>query len=91
MEIKQKDINIQLMLEASPIALVLINNQENIIYVNNFAENLFLYKKNELKGQALEILLPDIHKIKSPEFWNNYYSHPTTFRFGANEDLTALT
>lgn len=91
MEIKQKDINLQIILEASPIALVLINERENIVYVNNFAENLFSYKKAELKGQALDILLPDIHRIKPPEFWQNYFINPTTFRVGPDDDVTALT
>ena len=79
------------MLEATPIALVLINEEEKIIYINSFAENLFFYKKIELKGQALEALLPDIHRVKPPEFWKNYFINPTAFRLGADDDLTAVT
>lgn len=91
LEIKQQELNIKLILEATPIALLLINHEEKIIYLNRFSENLFLYQKAELKGRYLEAILPEIHRVKSPEFWEEYYRNPTEFRLTEGDELTALT
>src|SRR5690606_20859749 len=91
LEIKQQDLDIKIILEATPIALLLVNQDEKIIYLNHFSENLFLYEKNELKGKYLETILPEIHKVKTQKFWEDYFSKPFEFKLTEADELTALT
>ncbi len=64
---KKQDINYQLMLDASPVALLLLNNAGEIIYQNKHAEKLLLYSKEEVLGKELSFLFPK-------KFWGNYGS-----------------
>ncbi len=79
------------MIEASPIALLLVNHEEKIIYLNNFAVQIFSFEKKELTGQKLTKLVPDIYNIKPPDFWESYFARPTTLRLGESNELTATT
>ena len=58
LDVKHKELSFQLMVEASPIALVLVNSFGKIAYLNNHAEILFSYKKNELIGKDVGVLIP---------------------------------
>lgn len=77
------------MIEASPIAQILTSNKGKIIYMNNFAENMFDYKKSELEGKGLETLLNEMDKTYPPDFWKNYFTQPTTLKSGENKTFSA--
>ena len=87
---KQNELTFQLMVEASPNALVLINNMSKIAYLNSFAEELFQYKKQELIGQDLSILIPNKFKKEHPNLLKTYFNNPSSRQMGANRDLYAL-
>lgn len=80
----------KLMVEASPNALILINENREIVFINKFAENLFQYTKQELEGENIEILVPKKHRIKHPGYVENYMHTPTTRPMGAGRDLYAV-
>lgn len=88
--IKQNELTFQLMVEASPNALILINNMSKIAYLNSFAEELFQYKKQELIGQDLTILIPDKFKQEHPNLLKTYFNNPISRQMGVNRDLFAL-
>ncbi len=90
MDVKHKELSFQLMVEASPIALILVNSFGKIAYVNNFTENLFLYKRNELMGKDVAILIPSRFRSYHPKFMNEFFIHPETRQMGKNRDLYAL-
>ena len=90
MELKHDEISFRLIAGAVPVALVLINCEEKIIYQNDFAEKMFSYNKNELIGQNIENLLPDLHRVKPPEFWDNYFTYPENLLFNNTDDFKAL-
>ena len=46
------------LLEAAPDGIVVVDEQGAIVFVNTQTERLFGYDRNELLGQAVEILLP---------------------------------
>jgi PAS domain S-box-containing protein len=48
-----------LILEASPNAVVLANEEDQVVLVNARAENIFGYRRNELIGQKISILVPE--------------------------------
>lgn len=71
MENREQELNFQSIIEASPIALLLTSTSGKIIYLNSFTANMFGYKKKELEGKGLDILLNDLHAQFPAGFWNN--------------------
>ena len=78
------------MVEASPVALILVNSFGKIAYLNSFAEDVFSYKKNELIGKNIDILIPERFRKNHPGFMQEYFLHPETRQMGKNLDLFAL-
>ena len=90
MEIKQNELSFQLMVEATPTALIVVNNYGKIAYLNNFAEKLFLYQKNELIGQGIDILIPLKRGSKHPSYLKEFFINPKSRQMGENRELYAL-
>ncbi len=90
MEIQHKELNFQLMVEASPIALILVNGFGKIAYLNKFAEKLFLYKKEELIGLDLSVLIPEKFRVKHLHFLTDYFNNLTSRQMGENLEMVAL-
>ena len=90
LNISHEKLSFQLMVEASPTALILVNNRGKIEYINKFAENLFLYKKDELTGKDLEILLPQRYRSKHLSLLSKYFANPISRQMGENRELFAL-
>ncbi len=57
--LRQSEERMSLMLEASPSAVVLANEEDQVVLVNARAENIFGYRRNELIGQKIEMLVPE--------------------------------
>jgi len=58
-EWKAADENFRRLLELAPDALVVVNQQGNIVLVNSQTENIFGYRREELLGQTVEKVIPD--------------------------------
>jgi PAS domain S-box-containing protein len=89
-DVKHKELSFQLMVDASPIALILVNSLGKIAFLNSHAEKLFLYSKNELIGQDLGVLLPEKYRLDHPGLLQEYFAHPVTRQMGKNRDLSAV-
>ncbi len=90
MDLKQNELTFQLMVEASPNALILVNNLGKIAYLNKFADKLFKFDKQELIGQDLATLIPDKFKGKHPSLLESYFKNPSNRKMGENRELYAL-
>lgn len=90
MDILHKELSFQLMVEASPTALVLVNGFGKIAYVNRSTENMFLYKKHELIGQDLSILIPKRFRNHHLHLLVQFFSEPKNRQMGENRELFAL-
>ncbi|CAM1370336.1 PAS domain S-box protein [Tenacibaculum sediminilitoris] len=90
MEIKHNELSFQLMVEATPTALIVVNNYGKIAYLNNFSEKLFLYKKNELIGQDIGILIPQNKSSNHPAYIKEFFVNPKSRQMGENRELYAL-
>lgn len=88
--LQHNELTFQLMVEASPNALLLINNQSKIAYLNKFAEELFQYQKQELIGQDLSTLIPTRFKKEHPNLLQSYFKNPSNRQMGLNKELFAL-
>lgn len=89
-QFKHNELTFNLMVEASPNALILVNNLGNIAYLNSFAEKLFQYNKNELIGRNLETVIPSKYKKSHPSLMQSYLSNPVRRQMGENRELNAV-
>lgn len=81
---------ILLAVEASPNGMVMTDQQGKIIMVNSTTEQLFGYKRAELLGQAIEILIPASHRMHHPALRSEYLQQPSTRAMGHGRDLYGL-
>jgi PAS domain S-box-containing protein len=58
--------------ESSPVAMIMIDSQRIIVLINTEAERLFGYKRDELLGGAVEILVPERFRAHHPELVASY-------------------
>jgi PAS domain S-box-containing protein len=82
-------VSIGLLLESAPIAIAVVSHQGTILYVNSKLEEMFGYRREELIGQVIEVLMPE-------RFWASHLQHrahytqtPHMRMMGSGMDLVA--
>lgn len=88
--VKLSELTFQSMIESVPNAIVLINKEGKIGYVNSQTERLFGYPRTELVGQWIEILIPRRYRDSHPDFRNSFFSSPSVRAMGAGRELFAV-
>ena len=78
------------LVEAAPDAMVIINQDGEIILVNSQTERLFGYKREEILGKPVEMLVPERFRSKHPSLRQSYFGDPRTRPMGAGLSLSAL-
>src|SRR5208282_3569829 len=78
------------LLEAAPDAVVVANHQGTIMLVNAQTERLFGYRREELLGQPVDLLVPEHIRGKHAEHRHSFFSHPRARPMGAGLDLFGL-
>ena len=59
-----------------------------ITLVNTRAENLFIYQREELLGQSIEILVPQRFRHVRPEHRSGFFTAPSTAHEGQGWNYT---
>jgi PAS domain S-box-containing protein len=90
-ERKKADEKFKNLLESAPDAMVIVNFDGKISLVNAQVEKLFKYKKKELIGKAVEILIPERYKKAHPKFRELYYQSPKARGMGTGLELYGIT
>ncbi len=75
--------------EAIPIGLVLVQADGRIVHVNPKAAEIFGYAPSELKGELLEILLPERYRGGHEQLRTGFAQHPETRPMGVGRELWA--
>ena len=75
------------LIDIVPDAIVIIDKEGNIKYVNSQTEEMFGYNKDELIGQKIEILVPERHKKKHVGHRDKYAHSPIRRSMGSGLDL----
>jgi PAS domain S-box-containing protein len=70
--------------------VVVVNEGGEILVVNHIAEQMFGYEKDELNGQALEVLLPERFRGGHIKFRANFNKNPSPRKMGFGRDLSAI-
>jgi PAS domain S-box-containing protein len=78
------------LLEAAPDAMVIVGRNGTIQLVNGQVEKLFGYKRDELVGQPVEVLVPVRYRNQHPGHRSGYFTDPRARPMGAGLNLEAL-
>ena len=74
-------------LEAAPDAIVIVDSTGRIVMINAQTERLFGYRRHELEGQRVEILVPERYRGGHVGHRANYFSKPGRRPMGAGVEL----
>ncbi|HEV8581680.1 MAG TPA: PAS domain S-box protein [Thermoanaerobaculia bacterium] len=78
------------LLESTPDAIVMVNPTGRIVLINGQAEEVFGYRRSELLGQPIEILLPQRFRAGHIAHRGNFFSRARTRPMGAGLELFGL-
>ena len=87
---KQADERFRLALEAAPTGMLVIDEAGTIVLVNAQIEALFGYRRNELLGKRLEMLVPERYRAHQPDLRQMLSGDPKTRLMGADRELYGL-
>ena len=75
------------LLDSTPDGIVMVNPTGRIVLANKQAESLFGYQPGELRGQPIEILLPQRYRGAHVGHRSNYFSQSRIRTMGAGLEL----
>jgi PAS domain S-box-containing protein len=78
------------LLESAPDAIVIVNEKGLIELVNTQAERLFGYSADELRGQPVEMLIPQRYRTGHEKVRSAYLAAPMVREMGAGQDLFGI-
>jgi len=84
------DEMIRLAVEASPSGMIMTDAAGTIVLVNAEAERLFGYRRDELIGQSIDMLVPAAMRGSHAAHRGGFVEQPQTRRMGIGRDLYGI-
>lgn len=76
--------------EAVSEGVIVVNKSQNIVATNISTNTMFGYNKDELKGQALNVLIPKKYHPNHGEHFKGFLKQKESRQMGKGRDLTGL-
>jgi len=76
------------LLDSAPDAMIIVDGNGEIVLVNTMAERMFGYSRNELVGEAIEIVIPERFRNRHREYRTDYRERPHVRPMGSGLELT---
>lgn len=83
------DHALRMLIEAAPVGLVIVTEQQDIVLVNRAATQMFEYAAAELIGQPLDVLIPEMQRERHRKHTAGFFAAPRIRPMGAGLDLWA--
>jgi PAS domain S-box-containing protein len=88
--LRKSEERFRLAVESAPNAVVMVDQEGQIILVNALTERFFGYGRGELIGQPLEMLVPTRFRRDHPDHRSDFSANPQPRAMGAERDLYGL-
>lgn len=86
-QISNLDQRFRVFLEAAPDAIVVVNREGRIVMLNQLTETLFGYRREDMIGQRVEMLVPERLRSTHVGHRTGYFHEPKTRRMGEGREL----
>jgi len=87
---KRAELQFRELLEAAPDAMALVNPEGKIVLVNRQIETMFGYRREELVGQGIEVVVPERFRGRHVDHRKRFFDEPRVLPMGACRELHAL-
>jgi PAS domain S-box-containing protein len=89
-ELGKSEERFRIVVEAAPSAIVMFNADGRIEMVNVQAERTFGYKRDELVGRKVDLLIPERHRAHAPAVRSELFTEPPVLSLEAAPALLGL-
>ncbi len=87
---KRADSRFQSLLDAAPDAMLICNRRGEIMLTNAQVETVFGYRRDELQGRTLDVLLPERFRDAHVHHLQRFFADPRTRPMGSSMELSGL-
>lgn len=87
---QQEDRRFRSILEAAPDAMLICNQDGDIVLANTQCEKVFGYRPDELYGRSLSVLMPERFRKVHAEHFGRFFLHAVTRPMGKDLVLNGL-
>ena len=87
---QDKEELMRLAFEASPNGMLMVDSDGDIVFANSGVESMFGYRRHELIGQPVEILVPARFRDHHPGHRGAYLKAPEARAMGSGRELYAV-
>ena len=81
------DRKLRALLDSASQGVVAVDDRGRIVLVNAKTEEMFGYRREELLGQCMDVILPERHRATHGEALRHYFAHPYARAMGSGMDF----